>query len=105
MENQQTITFAIPACHPSLPGHFPDQPIVPGVVILNAVLTALQSVYEGKYLHKIKLLKFYRPLLPEHEVRLHWQEIATNQLRFQCRHASSNLLYLEGRLHLTAGGD
>jgi 3-hydroxyacyl-[acyl-carrier-protein] dehydratase len=32
---------AISADHPSLPGHFPDAPLVPGVVILDEVLGAL----------------------------------------------------------------
>ncbi len=33
--------FTVPATHPSLPGHFPGRPIVPGVVLLEAVLACL----------------------------------------------------------------
>jgi 3-hydroxymyristoyl/3-hydroxydecanoyl-(acyl carrier protein) dehydratase len=33
--------FVVPADHPSLPGHFPDRPIVPGVILLDLVLTLI----------------------------------------------------------------
>jgi 3-hydroxyacyl-[acyl-carrier-protein] dehydratase len=37
--------FVIPANHPSLQGHFPGQPIVPGVVLIdNAVSVLLEQM-------------------------------------------------------------
>ena len=36
--------FSIPFEHPALPGHFPGQPVVPGVVILEAVQTAIEHL-------------------------------------------------------------
>ncbi len=33
--------FTVPADHPSLPGHFPGRPIVPGVVLLDEALACL----------------------------------------------------------------
>ena len=33
--------FTIAADHPSLPGHFPGRPVVPGVVLLDEVLACL----------------------------------------------------------------
>ena len=33
-------SFTIPADHPTLPGHFPGRPVVPGVVLLDEVMAA-----------------------------------------------------------------
>lgn len=35
--------FAIPADHPCLSGHFPERPLVPGVVLLERVLVAVEA--------------------------------------------------------------
>ena len=35
--------FTIPADHPALPGHFPGQPIVPGVVVLDRVVEVIEA--------------------------------------------------------------
>ena len=36
--------FRVAADHPALPGHFPGRPIVPGVVILDHVQQAIESL-------------------------------------------------------------
>ena len=51
----------IGADHPALPGHFPGDPIVPGVVLLNEVLTALPQAMN------IPWAKFHAPLRPGEE--------------------------------------
>ena len=64
-ETHQT-TFVITADHPSLPGHFPGTPVVPGVVVLDHVLQASER-WQGRMLgaRTLKLVKFHSPLLPE----------------------------------------
>lgn len=58
---------AIMADHPSLPGHFPDAPLVPGVLILDEVLAALR-VWQADYeLTAIRTVKFLQPLKPEQQ--------------------------------------
>ena len=56
--------FRIAADHPSLPGHFPGRPIVPGVLILDHVTA---SVHErtGRQVAGFPRVKFASPLLPE----------------------------------------
>lgn len=56
--------FSIPADHPSLPGHFPGQPIVPGVVVLERVLEAIESTHGPLGTLRLPQVKFAQPLLP-----------------------------------------
>lgn len=58
--------FTIPSDHPCLPGHFPGRPLVPGVVVLERVLMAIeqQTGLPMAALH-IPQVKFMAPLLPE----------------------------------------
>ena len=68
-ENFADMTFelrrSITADHPSLPGHFPDAPLVPGVLILDEVLAALRDWRKDCQLTAIRTVKFLQPLKPE----------------------------------------
>lgn len=57
--------FTVAHDHPSLPGHFPGAPIVPGVVLLERVLQAIELA-SGAPVAPLRLprVKFLRPLLP-----------------------------------------
>ena len=55
----------IRADHPSLPGHFPGAPLVPGVVILDEVIAALAEWQQNSQLSGIRMVKFLAPLQPE----------------------------------------
>lgn len=59
------ISRAIPADHPSLAGHFPGAPVVPGVVILDEVAAALAEWRPGWQLTGVRAVKFLLPLKPE----------------------------------------
>lgn len=65
MSEQYQATFVVPPDHPSLPGHFPGTPVVPGVVVLDHVLQASQQ-WQGRRLSArgLKQVKFHSPLLP-----------------------------------------
>lgn len=55
--------LCIDATHPALPGHFPGQPLVPGVVLLEQVALALHA-WRGQRLARVVEAKFLAPLLP-----------------------------------------
>ncbi len=76
----RTGRFAVPPDHPSLPGHFPGRPVVPGVVLLDAV-------FKLAAMHPERLLraKFAAPVEPGEEVEVAFQERAENRLAFSCR--------------------
>ena len=61
---RHAMQFSIPADHPSLPGHFPGQPIVPGVVVLERVLEAIELTQGPLGPLRLPQVKFVQPLLP-----------------------------------------
>jgi len=63
---ESTLEFA--ADHPAFAGHFPGAPIVPGVLLLDAALHALEAA--GMAPAAIASAKFLQPVLPGQEVAL-----------------------------------
>lgn len=68
------LDFRVAADHPSLPGHFPSRPVVPGVVLLERVMEAIEAA-GGAELGALRMpqIKFLRPLLPEQTARIEVQ--------------------------------
>lgn len=60
-----SFSFSIPETHPALAGHFPDNPLVPGVVILDRVLQGLKSKTQPAFGPiTIQSMKFKATLAP-----------------------------------------
>ena len=78
--------FTVPSDHPSLPGHFPGNPVVPGVVLLDHVLDAVEAAHGGP-LQGLRLpqVKFVHPLLPEQAATVAL-EGAAPRWRFRVHH-------------------
>jgi 3-hydroxyacyl-[acyl-carrier-protein] dehydratase len=68
--------FSIPADHLCLPGHFPGQPIVPGVVVLDRVLAAIEAQHGALGPLRMPQVKFLQPLLPEQTARIELQTMS-----------------------------
>ena len=64
------MAFVIPPDHPSLPGHFPGRPLVPGVVLLDRVIAAIEARDGPLGALRLPQVKFMQPLLPGEEARV-----------------------------------
>lgn len=73
----------IAGAHPSLPGHFPGAPVVPGVVLLSLVLDELKRQHPGLAVCGIRKLKFLRMVLPEDVFTVDFAAPAGAELRFK----------------------
>jgi 3-hydroxymyristoyl/3-hydroxydecanoyl-(acyl carrier protein) dehydratase len=76
--------FAVSADHPSLPGHFPGHPVVPGVVVLNHVFELLQQSVGAERIVGIKRLKFLQQVLPGQSLRLECGAQQSGKIVFRC---------------------
>ena len=61
--------FRVPASHPTLPGHFPGRPIVPGVLLLDHVIETLQQA-TGESVDVVREVKFRSALQPDEEAHV-----------------------------------
>ena len=77
----------VPLCivpmHPSLPGHFPGQPVVPGVVILDAVQQAIEAQVGALPPPRLPQVKFVRPQLPGEAAEILLESPVPGRWRFR----------------------
>ena len=64
------MSFVITPDHPSLPGHFPGRPLVPGVVLLDRVIAAIEAQHGPLGPVRLPQVKFVQPLLPGESARI-----------------------------------
>lgn len=84
----QTIPLFIAADHPAYAGHFPGQPILPGVVLLDAALQALAERQDrpAKLASaQLKSAKFLSPVRPGAPLTLHYAASSAGGFRFEIR--------------------
>ncbi|WP_266180241.1 hydroxymyristoyl-ACP dehydratase [Dyella humicola] len=75
--------ICVAADHPSLPGHFPGAPLVPGVVLLEQVAQALRE-WRDLRMARVLEVKFVAPLLPDERATLDLID-AAGRVRFEIR--------------------
>ena len=70
--------------HPALAGHFPGNPIVPGVLILDEVLQAAEQWRGCFRLKSIVSVKFTSPLKPGNAFSIRLHEEDPSHIAFEC---------------------
>ena len=85
--------------HPALTGHFPGNPIVPGVVLLERVAAALRA-WRGERIEKLDA-KFVQPLLPGEDAMIELRADA-GRILFAVRRVDGVPL-ARGTLHAAQG--
>ena len=78
------LELAVSAAHPAYAGHFPGQPILPGVVLLDEAMHAL-AVAAGREpaTCDIQSAKFLSPVLPGEPLTLHATPRGAAGFRFE----------------------
>ena len=80
--------------HPTRPGHFPGNPIIPGAVVLDELVAAL---FPGGWCGTVESAKFHHPVRPGDGVAV-TQRTEGDLSRFECRVVGSQQLVLSGVL-------
>ncbi len=86
----------IPTTHPSLPGHFPGEPVVAGVILLDRLAALLEREGCGS-LRRIPVVKFRSPLLPGEAAELQ-VALTGKQVRFRVSRRGEVLVSGEAEL-------
>lgn len=75
--------FCVPHDHPALPGHFPGNPVVPGVLLLDEVVSLLEALHGPLPGLCLPQVKFLQPLLPGQDARVELTSRGSSSWRFQ----------------------
>jgi 3-hydroxymyristoyl/3-hydroxydecanoyl-(acyl carrier protein) dehydratase len=93
MPDMQSRRIAVARDHPAFAGHFPGQPLLPGVVLLGEVLELLLREAPSAIgpAPCISAVKFLAPVRPGAELEIRWTAPAGGHLRFEVwRHAEGD---------------
>lgn len=79
-EHRMAHTLTVPADHPAFAGHFPGAPILPGVVLLDAVVQRAPGALGG--VRQIASAKFFSPVAPGESLLIAYERTACAGLRW-----------------------
>ena len=93
----QAQDFLVPRDHPTAAGHFPTNPIVPGALLLDAMVAAIAGAQiKGDIV--IRAAKFLQPVRHGAHLQLRWRAEGDSEFRFECLMATDGALVFSGAL-------
>jgi 3-hydroxyacyl-[acyl-carrier-protein] dehydratase len=109
MSSPFSLRFEIADEHPCLPGHFPGNPVVPGVVVLDRVFAAIEA-QAGLVPARVRMpqVKFLQPLLPRQAARVELEAVPgadTPRWRFKVLREADAALLAGGEVQALAATD
>jgi 3-hydroxyacyl-[acyl-carrier-protein] dehydratase len=96
----QSARVGFEANHPTAAGHFPGNPMIPGALMLDAVIAAIAGT-DCDAPMVIRSAKFLRIVRPGEDLDLRWQHLGDGSVKFEC--LVGDVLALTGALSLRAG--
>ena len=101
MRTERIVTIG--ANHPSLAGHFPGHPVVPGVVILGEIMNAIREIAkENIEFVGMPSAKFLSPLTPGETLTIRLDPQADSTMEFTCTTGSRLITSGYLRYHIVA---
>jgi len=77
------IALPIAADHPAFAGHFPGTPVLPGVVLLDEAIRAVELESGGEpRCWRVASVKFLRAIVPGESLTLQQEPLASGARRF-----------------------
>ncbi len=88
--------WQVPPDHPAFAGHFPDAPIFPGVLLLDAVIQTLaaggRTAADGNAAgYEVRSVKFLSPARPGDVLTIHHRRLASGLIHFEILRDSSRV--------------
>jgi 3-hydroxymyristoyl/3-hydroxydecanoyl-(acyl carrier protein) dehydratase len=94
-----SVETRFPVDHPTAPGHFPGNPIIPGAVLLDEVVLAI-SGGGGTAPGAVRSAKFLHPVRPGDRLLIRWEALPDGAARFECLVLDPERLALTGTVKL-----
>jgi 3-hydroxyacyl-[acyl-carrier-protein] dehydratase len=79
--------------HPCGAGHFPDNPVIPGALLLDEVLTCIATDLNIEdWAWRVKSAKFPQSVQPGNIVHINYTLTANGDIRFECTVSNSKVM-------------